>query len=421
MPSGVAVIRMSGAATKFAFDTIAGRVPEPRQIALRPIKRPGTGEIIDRGLVTWFPAPHSYTGEDCGELQLHGSPAVIRAIFEILSQLEGVRMAEPGEFSRRAFGNGKLDLTEIEGLADLIGAETEAQRRQAFNQFDGNLRRRAELWREEIIRIRAAMEAILDFADEEDVPEELSPEWWVRARAVEEQIAEYLRMANRGELVRRGFQIVLMGRPNSGKSSLLNAMARRDVAIVTDEAGTTRDTLEVSLDLDGYPVTIVDTAGIREAESKVEQEGVRRARARSEAADLVLWLSPADEATDTPDINTPRPVIMLRSKDDDGRFGDDGVSVFREEGLVELEKRLGRLAAKAMGGAEDGLVTRERQREHLGAAMTNIEMARGKNITDLAIRADYLRSAGDAIGRLTGAIGVEDLLDVIFREFCIGK
>ncbi len=244
----------------------------------------------------WFPGPDSFSGEDCAEFQVHGGVAVVQAMLEALGGLPGFRLAEPGEFSRRAFENGKMDLTELEGLSDLVAAQTEAQRRQAVAQAGGHLRRRLEGWRERIIAMRAAVEAEFDFSDEEDVPNDAAANVWSDARQLADEIGRFLDDGHAGEIVRSGFQIVLMGPPNAGKSSLLNALARRDAAIVSPEAGTTRDLVEVSLDLRGYRVVLVDTAGIRETEGLIEQEGMRRARERAGMADLVLWLSPCRRA-----------------------------------------------------------------------------------------------------------------------------
>lgn len=421
LPSGVAIIRISGERAGNVLENIAGKVGTPRLASLRDFRKPGSGEIIDRGLAIWFPGPASFTGEDSCEFHLHGGPAVVAAMLEVLSAMEGLRFAEAGEFSRRAFLNGKHDLTEIEGLVDLIQAETEVQRLQAFRQLDGGLRNVAEKWREEIVKARAGIEAVLDFADEEDVPEELEPQWKTRLERIRDEIGRALESGRSAEVTRRGLRIVLMGKPNAGKSSLLNALARRDVAIVTEEAGTTRDVLEVRLDLGGYPVTIMDTAGIREAEGAVEREGVRRALERSREADLVVWLSPAEAQPEEIDPDIEDKVIRVRSKDDAGRFGAGGISVIREGGLESLEAKLRSMAAEMMHPSEDALVTRTRQRRELEACCDALNAALARNVEDLELIAEDLRSAGDAIGRLTGRIDVEELLDVIFGEFCIGK
>jgi len=419
-PSGVAVLRLSGPLSRFAVETIAGVVPAPRVAALRVLRHPIDGREIDRGLVLWFPGPESFSGEDCAEFQVHGGVAVVEAMLEALGALPGMRLAEPGEFSRRAFENGKMDLTELEGLADLVAAQTEAQRRLAVAQAGGQLRQRLEGWRERIIAMRAAVEADFDFADEEDVPDDAAANVWSNARRLSDEIRHFLDDAHAGEIVRNGFQIVLLGPPNAGKSSLLNALARREAAIVSPEAGTTRDLVEVSLDLSGYRVVIVDTAGIRETEGLVEQEGMRRARERAGAADLVLWLAPAeDELRGPPDVGSP--VLIVRTKDDSRALQSGSVSVRRDDGLDWLLEELAARVRKAGAIGEPGAVTRARHRERLGSCARELDTAANAVELPMEVRAELLRCAGDEIGRITGKVDVEDLLDRIFAEFCIGK
>ena len=285
----MAVIRISGPGVRFGLETLIGSVPEPRRATLRSIGR-GSAKPIDRGLVLFFPAPESFTGEDVAELHVHGGRAVVAAVLAELAGFAGFRPAEAGEFTRRAFLNGRMDLTEVEGLADLIAAETEAQRRQAVRQAGGALRVLYDGWRERLVRARALIEAELDFADEDDIPASVSGGAFAEARAVGQEIAAHL-ADRRGERLREGAEVVVLGPPNAGKSSLINAIAQRDVAIVAPEPGTTRDLIEVRLDLGGYPVTLVDTAGLRDAAGEVEREGIRRARVRAEGADVVLWLA----------------------------------------------------------------------------------------------------------------------------------
>lgn len=420
-PCGVAVVRMSGPASRFVIETMCGALPE-RRASLRTIRHPRDGALIDEGLCLWFPGPASFTGEDCAELQVHGGPAVVRAVLAAIAGFEGCRMAEPGEFSRRAFANGRLDLTEAEGLADLIGAQTEAQRVQALNQVSGALRDRLEGWREEIVRMRALVEADFDFADEEDVPDSVADRVWQDAAVLAGEMRAFLDDGNRGEIIREGFQVVVMGKPNAGKSSLMNALAGRDVAIVTEEAGTTRDLIEVQLDIGGYAVTVVDTAGIRETEGIVEREGIRRAKERAARADLVLWLATGNEEADAAAaVGALAPVLVLRSKDDEGRFGEKGVSVRRSGGLDGLLAEIGRRVKDRVGGAEPVVVTRRRHRECLVRCAERLERAAMETSWGMDLRAELLREAGDWIGRVTGRIEVENLLDVIFREFCVGK
>jgi len=420
VPSGVAVIRISGPDAGAALAGLVARFPEPRQAALRIFRRPADGAVLDQGLALWFPGPRSETGEDMAELQLHGGKAVVAAIFSELSE-QGLRLANPGEFIRRAFQNGKLDLTEVEGLADLISAETEAQRGQALGQVRGHLSLRAEDWRRRLIDLRAELEARLDFSDESDVSEDLPAEFASGLAALKGELDAALATAKTGERVREGYRVAIMGRPNAGKSSLLNALARRDVAIVTEEAGTTRDVLEVPLDLAGYPVVIYDTAGLRESSSLAESEGVRRASTAGAAADLVLWLEDCTTANgETPQVGGCKPVWRITSKIDLCPWNEGralGVSAVTGEGLPKLEARLMEAAAACMG-AEPALVTRQRQKEAIAQAAAALSEAAG---TSDEIAADLLRAASEAIGRLTGRIGVEDVLDRVFSEFCIGK
>ena len=299
--AAVAVIRISGPHTRSVLEAICGGAPPPpaRRAALRRLHDPRDGALIDRGLVLWFPGPASFTGEDVAELQVHGSRAVVQAIIDAVLSLPGMRLAEPGEFARRAFESGRLDLTEVEGLADLVQAETEAQRRQALAQSEGSLMRLYESWRGELLKAQALVEAGLDFADEADVATDVSAKSDAIVADLLAAIVAHL-ADRRGERLRDGVCVVIAGPPNVGKSSLLNALARRDVAIVSEEAGTTRDVIEVHLDLGGIPVILSDTAGIREAEGRVEAAGIDRALARVEDADIVLWLADATDPARTP-------------------------------------------------------------------------------------------------------------------------
>src|SRR6476661_8677380 len=295
-PAAIAVVRISGPRAGVALKALMGRIPDPRKAALARI-RGRDGEIVDQALALWFPGPQSETGEDVAELQLHGGHAVVAAVFAALAQFDGLRPAEAGEFTRRAFENGKLDLTAVEGLADLVMAETEGQRRQAFRQMAGALGDRVENWRAQLIQALALIEARIDFSDEADVPQDLVGPALQIARSLEGEIAAALADGGRGERLREGLVVAIAGPPNAGKSTLLNRIAKREVAIVSPYAGTTRDVIEVHLDLGGLPVTLLDTAGIRETVDPVEREGVRRARDRASAADLVLWVVDANVPT----------------------------------------------------------------------------------------------------------------------------
>ena len=429
-PSGVAVIRVSGPGVRAALISLTGSLPEPRRATLRSV-RDEDAALLDRGIVLFFPDPDSFTGEDVAELQVHGGRAVIAAVLGALERLPGFRAAEAGEFTRRAFVNGRVDLTEVEGLADLIAAETEAQRWQALRQADGELRRVFEGWRGRLVGARALIEAELDFADEEDVPGSVSEAAWGEIAAVAAEIGRFLDDGHRGERLRDGAEVVVLGPPNAGKSSLINALARRDVAIVTAEPGTTRDLIEVRLDLNGYPVTLVDTAGLREAGGLIEAEGIRRATARAAAADLVLWLSEAAEAGSVPVVPDGVPVLRVGTKGDlidsakeqsllSAGF-DLVISTRTGAGLEELLRRLTGVLADRFSAGESVLLTRSRHRSGLERCREALAAALEGTGRGLELRADDVRRATDALGRITGVVGVEDILEVIFREFCIGK
>ena len=435
--AAVAVIRVSGPGTRLALEVLCGGVPPPRHAALRDIGPPRR-EKLDRGLVLWFPGPSSFTGEDMAELQLHGSRAVIRGVLDALLTLPGIRLAEPGEFARRAFENGKLDLTEVEGLADLINAESEAQRRQALAQSEGSLRQLYEGWRAELLGAQALMEAGLDFADEGDVAIDVS----VKAGAIVDRLLQSLARHladHRGERLRDGLRIVIAGPPNAGKSSLLNALAKRDVAIVSEEAGTTRDVIEVHLDLGGIPVILVDTAGIREARGKIEAEGIDRALARVEAADLVLWLVDATapmweapgraiphkgDAMGAQICATPVQICVL-NKIDLARVsgGPERIEISARTG-EGLDQLIAALKARAADLAETTVasppMTRARHRAELEAAQAALQRFGAASLSP-ELKAEELRIAARHLGRLTGCIDVEEVLGAIFAEFCIGK
>src|SRR5271166_1781074 len=294
-PAAIAVIRVSGPRAGFALQALIGRLPRPRHATLARVREPASGEIIDEALALWFPGPNSETGEDIAELQIHGGRAVIAATLRALGRIAGLRPAEAGEFTRRAFENGRMDLTAVEGLADLVAAETDAQRRQAFKHLKGLLGERAETWRTRLIEALALVEAGIDFSDEDDVPRETMVRALDLVRPLADEIARAC--AGAGERLREGLRVAIAGPPNAGKSTLFNRLARREAAIVSPFPGTTRDVLELHIDLGGYPVTVLDTAGIREADDPVEREGVRRATEQAAAASLVLWVTDATEAS----------------------------------------------------------------------------------------------------------------------------
>jgi len=478
-PAAIAVVRISGPHARVALEALGGRVPQPRQASLARLRYPDSGESLDEALALWLPAPRSETGEDMAELQLHGGRAVIAAVLAALRRLPGFRPAEAGEFTRRAFENGRLDLTAVEGLADLIGAETEAQRRQAYRQLKGMLGDRAETWRGRLIRALALVEAGIDFSDEADVPDELIRPALAIARELHDEIANALAEAGRGERLRDGLVVAIAGPPNAGKSTLLNRIAKREAAIVSPFAGTTRDVIEVHLDLGGYPVTLLDTAGMRDTDDPVEQEGVRRARERAAAADLVLWVTEAGRpmaefpqfsrsstkesggrplavsASERPAVQHPGvsarpltdpdrlrtvasgsaaddpPVWIIKNKIDllshsisEDRFISEHkfITTAASSG-VGVDELLQKLAAYVEGffGSESGLITRERHRSHLISAKAALARALAENPGREELVAEELRLAAQALGRLTGKVDVEDVLDVIFRDFCIGK
>ncbi|WP_430255531.1 tRNA uridine-5-carboxymethylaminomethyl(34) synthesis GTPase MnmE [Neorhizobium sp. DAR64872/K0K18] len=419
LPAGLAVIRLSGSQAFTAAETLAGRLATDRKASLRTI-RGRNGAIIDQGLVVGFPGPNSFTGEDCVELHVHGSRAVVAALILELEQIDGLRLAEAGEFSRRAFENGRLDLVEIEGLADLISAETEMQRRLAVEQSFGGQSALYIDWAERLTRSRALIEAEMDFADEDDVPGSVSERVWSEVGQIYLELLQHLETAKSGEIIRDGYKIVIAGPPNAGKSSLLNALANRDVAIVTERAGTTRDILHVDLDMSGYLVRFFDTAGLRESDDIVEVEGIRRARVAIEQADMILALneigSPALQNHEFSQTN----VLTVGTKLDAHAPSDDFdlcISTKTGDGLELLRETILRKITALWTGSL--VPNRARQVDALKDASNFI--AEALNGTELDLRAESLRAAASALGRITGRVDVEQLLDVIFSQFCIGK
>lgn len=430
--AAIAVWRLSGPGTAEAIRLLTGHAPPaPRRASLRRLIDPATGEAIDQALILWFPGPASFTGEDSAELHSHGGRAVAEAIGGALAGLPGFRHAEPGEFSRRAFQNGKLDLTEAEAIADLAAAETEAQRRQALAQAGGALSGLYDGWRTELIRLRAHLEADIEFPDEDigDPVAQLSGQ----IEALRESVMEHLADARRGERLRDGLTIAVVGAPNAGKSSLVNALAQRDVAIVSPEAGTTRDAIEVHLDLGGYPVILVDTAGLRDAAGSVETEGIRRARSRAEAADLVLALFAADTEPDAETLALlDERAVVVRSKADlrphgshasalplTGGGEEAGISTRTGQGLEALLEVLTARVSALLADRGAPPPTRSRHREALSRCVAALDAAQMADLPELS--AEELRRAADELGRITGRVDIEDMLDAIFRDFCIGK
>jgi tRNA modification GTPase len=418
--AAVCVIRISGPATGRILDALAGGVTPARRMALRRLVDPATRELLDQSLVVFFPGPHSFTGEDQAELQIHGGVAVRQAVLRAIAAIPDCRPAEAGEFTRRAFLNARMDLSEIEGLADLIDAETEGQRRQALRQLEGALGSLCEDWRTRLIKAQALLEAALDFADEGDIPDTLEEQAREIVDDIAGEISAQLVDARRGERLREGFYVVLAGPPNAGKSTLLNALARRDVAIVSPVAGTTRDVIEVRCDIEGMPVVFADTAGIRSSADAIEIEGVSRARSRIGSADLVLWLDPFDEPTPPPE--ELRSALHVRTKADLEVAESDGdnivLSVQEGRGMARLLDTIGTRAQEACGGG-DALLTRERHRLALHEA--HQALARGLSQQETELLAEDVRLAARAIGRISGRVDVEDVLDQLFSAFCIGK
>lgn len=431
--SAVAVIRLSGPESGQALDSlIASPLPAPRRASVRKLYDPRGGGLLDQALVLWLPGPRTFTGEDMVELHVHGGTAVVDAVLDALLALPGVGPAEPGAFTRRAFACGRMDLTEVEGLADLIAAETAAQRRQALDHLGGRLRRTCETWRGDLIRALAYGEAILDFPDEGLTDAELSDLTNTLA-VLRAGIAAVLAEASKGERLRDGVSIALVGRPNVGKSTLLNRLARRDVAIVHAQAGTTRDVLEVALDLSGVPAVLVDTAGLRDSADDVEAEGIRRAQQRAANADIVVVvqdLTHKDQALSFTPKESQTVLVVGNKTDHEAAMPAPGdwipISAQTGAGLAVLEDRLTALVQNLTGQGDSALITRARHRHALAGCLEAVERAvlrleADTALVSLDLLVEDLRLAMAALGRLTGRVDVEDLLDIIFRDFCIGK
>ena len=448
--AGVAVIRVSGPKARTVGDLmagVAGRPLEERRVRYTAIRHPISGALLDRGLAVWFPTPMSFTGEDVLEFQVHGGLAVVQAFLDALEEISDCRMAEPGEFTRRAFAAGKLDLAEVEGLADLIDAQTEAQRVQALSQAGGGLSRIYEDWRARLIKARAVIEAVIDFSDEEDVAISPLEDVTGAVAALNGDILKHLHDGNRGEIVRDGFKIVIAGAPNVGKSSLLNGLARRDAAIVSSQAGTTRDVVEVRLDLGGYAVVVSDTAGIREASGEIEVEGIRRSIERVKDADLVLWMIDLSDPSGPPPVEVLErlgPVMVVLNKSDlVERVDEDrirkgwppgarkwlqslgetiSVCAVSPGGIGELTTRLTQIVCKRIGETGSPVLSRARHRAQLSACQADLNaFLKGTHGGEIELQAELLRTACDALGRITGRVDVEDVLDEVFGQFCIGK
>lgn len=428
--AAVAVFRVTGPAAGAALERLCGiAAPEPRRARRATIRDPGTNEAIDDGLAVWFPGPASYTGEDLVELHIHGGRATVEAVALALGRVPGLAPAGPGDFTRRAFASGKLDLTQVEAVADTIDAETEAQLRQARRQADGALAALYDGWRDALVGALAHLEAYIDFPDE-DLPAEGEAAIAGAIASLIGDVARHLADSRRGERLRDGVAVAVLGPPNVGKSSLVNALARRDVAIVAAQAGTTRDVIEAHLDLGGFPATVADTAGLREAAGAVEAEGIRRALERAEAADLrLVMLDARDPVPDTAldglidgDALVALNKTDLRQSPPPARVAGQAaipVSVRTGAGMDALVERLRSAVGERIATGARPAPSRPRHRLALESCLAALHRAAGQNVAEL--RAEDLRAATAALGRLTGRVGVEDVLDAIFRDFCIGK
>ncbi|EJF90978.1 tRNA uridine-5-carboxymethylaminomethyl(34) synthesis GTPase MnmE [Bartonella tamiae] len=424
LPSGVAVIRISGERVREIIQTLYGKIPEPRIMSYGSlIAKDGT--FLDTALTVFFQEPKSFTGEDCVEFHIHGGKAVAARLLEELSQFDNCRIAEPGEFSRRAFFNGKLDLTQAEGLADLIEAETESQRRLALMGTSGKLATLYREWRDKLIKARALIEAEFDFADEGDIPGSVSDQVWEQLPFLRNDIQKHLDQEERANLMRDGLKVVIAGAPNAGKSSLINKLTGRDLAIVTDIAGTTRDALETRLILGGLPILLSDTAGLHETDNPIEKLGIDTAYDRIKEADLILLVEDMNQPHYI-DLPQTKAVIWRIGNKQDVIKGDNQrwpiqISAIDGEGVDHLLRSISDFCSNIMAKIGDALPARKRQSDLLFQTLKEIDNALLNPDLDLTLRAEHLRLASDALGRITGDIDVEDILDVIFSEFCIGK
>lgn len=446
---GVAVIRVSGSETKNVLLKLTDRkkLPAPRKTFVSTLRHPTTKGLLDRALVVWFASPHSFTGEDVCEFQVHGGPAVTSAVINALSSMNGLRPAQAGEYTKRAFLNDKMDLTEVEGLGDLIHAETEAQRRQALNQMEGSLSQLYSGWSKDILKCTAHMEAFLDFSEDEALDDELIDSIISSLSNVKLKIEQHLADKQRGEILRNGVRVAILGYPNVGKSSLLNAIIQRPAAIVSPIAGTTRDVIETNLDVDGYPVLISDTAGVCESEDTIEQEGIKRAFVKADQSDLLIIMVSAERLKTSADIEAEiskmkaefgfdfqqkqENTIVVVNKIDLQTFShnksDDDIfeiSCKTMSGFSDFMTVFIRKIKQLCGGAtlgETPSVTQQRHRSHLQMCAENLANSINYIEKDVVISAEYLRMALSEIGKISGKISTEDILDVVFKDFCIGK
>ncbi len=422
--AAIAVVRISGREARTVLFQLAGALPVSRVASLRLIRDPASGEVVDRGMVLWMPGPESATGEDLCEFHVHGSTSVLEAVFTLLNGFPDVRPAGPGEFTRRAFANGKMDLVEIEGLADLLAARTESQRKLAVHHLLGNASTVYDDWRTTLIGILARVEAAVDFSDEQDVVERALVEVQVDTAALSRAMLEALGKAATARAVRDGIKVVLAGLPNTGKSSLLNTIAKRDAAIVSSRPGTTRDVIEVMINLDGLPVILTDTAGLRnENDDEIESIGMSRTWKELHAADVVLWIGAPDIAGSFMAPDGVAPDLLVRNKADLMVKGEKGIAVscLTGAGMDALLLILSDLVKRRYGSTDHAVVVRSRQRQAVAESIRHLNDSGHHGSSHLELRAEELRKAAHSLARVTGRIDVEDLLDSIFSTFCIGK
>jgi tRNA modification GTPase len=441
--AAIAVIRISGPNSARAIESLVGHMPAPRHAAFTKIMEPSTRVVLDHGVVLWFPAPNSFTGEDCAELQVHGARPVVAAILRVLGELEDFRPAKPGEFARRSLENGKSDLISIEALGDLIEAETERQRAFAIVQASGNLQEAVKQWREHLINALALIESELDFSDESEAQQSSGAESRVIVLDVLKTLAPLTIGDGKTERLREGLTVLIAGPPNAGKSTLLNAIARREVAIVSERAGTTRDLIEVKLDLGGFPVNLIDTAGIQASDDAIEQEGINRALRKSESADLILWLTPVGEPSlPPPEQFTDRTIWHILTKvDHEAEIVQRAEAVYHNQvaardespavrklrvsartgwNIENLIARLQEHANENMSVDGSLIVANERQRFAISMAHEALLASLDEN-APLEVVAEELRRACFSLESLMGKVGVENVLDQLFSRFCIGK
>jgi tRNA modification GTPase len=421
--AGVAVIRVSGPLAGPVAEQISGKSLSPRRAVLSELRRAKTRDLIDSGLLIWFPAPASFTGEDVVEFHVHGGRAVVAALLDSLSEFDGLRAAGPGEFTRRAFDNGKLDLTCVEGLSDLVSADTELQRRQALRQLSGDAPRAARSWRQQLIDSQALIEAHLDFPDESEIPIDITREIEGDLQALSLCFSEALASRGSAEIVRDGAVVLIAGAPNSGKSTLINRIASRDVAIISEIPGTTRDLLEVTIDLRGLPVTFIDSAGIREASDEIEKLGIARARAKAKEAHVVLWLAPSDAPAAEPDLSHPHLWVVQTKSDLRPVQGEDGsISALTGEGVGELLSKLYDALVSTKAATEPSLLVSRRQFSSVSAASDALSRGIERlRLGQLELVAEELRLASAYLDEMIGVIRNDDLLDEVFGRFCLGK